>query len=100
MHWGWRSRWVGAIPAVYALVVRFGLPESVRFLESQGRHDEAEAAVRQFEEAAGVSVDERDKAPDAAATAAAKVTTLFTEPGSMASVTALLPVSFGLWPGA
>ena len=32
--------------------------------------------------------------------AAAKVTTLFTDPGSIASVTALFPVSLGLLPGS
>lgn len=50
---GWR--WglaLGAVPAVYALYVRMKLPESVRFLESRGRHAEAEAIVRSFEESA------------------------------------------------
>jgi putative MFS transporter len=42
------------VPALYAVVVRWGLPESVRFLELRGRFDEAEAAVRRFETAAGV----------------------------------------------
>ncbi|WP_144794666.1 MFS transporter [Kocuria palustris] len=47
---GWRwALALGAVPALYALVVRFGLPESVRFLESRGRHDEAERVVRDFE---------------------------------------------------
>lgn len=47
---GWRWAFaVGVIPAAYALVVRLTLPESVRFLESQGRHDEAEATVQKFE---------------------------------------------------
>ncbi|WP_235840669.1 MFS transporter [Corynebacterium liangguodongii] len=51
---GWRWGLVlGAVPAVYAIVVRLGLPESVRFLESKGRHDEAEAIVASFEAAAG-----------------------------------------------
>ena len=51
---GWRwALVVGVVPAVYALVVRMGLPESVRFLESAGRHDEAEKVVRSFEESAG-----------------------------------------------
>ncbi|WP_232821899.1 MFS transporter [Desertihabitans aurantiacus] len=51
---GWRwALALGAVPAVYALVVRLGLPESVRFLESRGRHAEAEDAVRRFEESAG-----------------------------------------------
>lgn len=48
---GWR--WglaFGAVPALYALYVRLGLPESVRFLEERGRDDEAEAVVRSFED--------------------------------------------------
>ena len=52
---GWRwALVIGLIPAAYALVVRFGLPESVRFLEAKGRHREAEAAVVEFERAAGI----------------------------------------------
>ena len=47
---GWRyGLALGAVPALYALYVRLGLPESVRFLESKGRHEEAEAIVRSFE---------------------------------------------------
>src|SRR5687767_12034413 len=53
---GWRwALALGAVPALYAVVVRRGLPESVRFLELRGRVDEAEAAVRRFEDAAGVA---------------------------------------------
>ena len=40
---GWR--WglaLGLVPALYAVVVRFGLPESVHFLERRGRDEEAE----------------------------------------------------------
>ncbi|GEO93929.1 MFS transporter [Kocuria turfanensis] len=49
---GWRwALVVGLAPAAYAVVVRRALPESVRFLESRGRTDEAEAAVRAFERA-------------------------------------------------
>ena len=52
---GWRWAFaIGVVPAAYALVVRWGLPESVRFLERRGREDEAEAAVRRFESSAGV----------------------------------------------
>ena len=52
---GWRwALAVGLIPAAYALVIRYGLPESVRYLESKGRVDEAERVVREFEAAAGV----------------------------------------------
>lgn len=53
---GWRwALAVGIIPTIYAVVVRVHLPESVRFLESKGRHDEAEAAVRTYERAAGIA---------------------------------------------
>ncbi len=52
---GWRwALAVGMVPALYALVVRVGLPESVRFLEAKGRHQEAEVSVRKFEESSGV----------------------------------------------
>ena len=52
---GWRWAFViGTVPALYAVVVRVGLPESVRFLERTGRTQEAEAAVRHYERAAGV----------------------------------------------
>lgn len=47
---GWR--WglaLGAVPALYALYVRMKVPESVRFLEEKGRHDEAEAVVTDLE---------------------------------------------------
>ncbi|HNV10122.1 MAG TPA: MFS transporter [Propionibacteriaceae bacterium] len=52
---GWRwALAVGIVPTIYAAVVRWGLPESVRFLEGKGRVAEAEVAVRQFEASAGV----------------------------------------------
>jgi MFS transporter, putative metabolite:H+ symporter len=65
---GWRwALALGALPALYAVVVRRGLPESVRFLETRGRTEEAEAAVRRFETAAGVApVDSPPAAPVAA----------------------------------
>ncbi|GAA1159467.1 MFS transporter [Ornithinicoccus hortensis] len=51
---GWRWAFaLGIVPAVYALVIRRGLPESVRFLEARGRTAEAESVVREFEAAAG-----------------------------------------------
>lgn len=56
---GWRWAFaLGMVPAVYAVVVRWGLPESVRFLERQGREAEAEAAVRRFETSAGIEPPE------------------------------------------
>ena len=53
---GWRwALALGAVPAVYALVVRAGLPESVRFLDRKGRYTEAEAIVEKFEASAGTA---------------------------------------------
>ena len=47
---GWRwALAIGMIPTLYAVYVRAGLPESVRFLEDKGRHDEAEKVVTSFE---------------------------------------------------
>lgn len=55
---GWRwALLVGLVPAFYALVVRRGLPESVRFLESKGRLAEAERSVRLFEKHSDVAAD-------------------------------------------
>lgn len=65
---GWRwALAVGIIPTIYAAVIRWALPESVRFLESKGRTDEAEAAVRSFEESAGVAPVPSPDAPEATA---------------------------------
>ena len=51
---GWRwALLIGAAPALYSVVVRLGLPESVRFLEARGRFAEAEATVQRFEASAG-----------------------------------------------
>lgn len=53
---GWRwALAIGMIPTAYAAVVRWGLPESVRFLELKGRFGDAELAVRSFEQAADVA---------------------------------------------
>ncbi|GAA3021079.1 MFS transporter [Microbacterium dextranolyticum] len=47
---GWRwALALGAVPAAYALVVRWGLPESARWLERRGRHAEASDVVARFE---------------------------------------------------
>jgi len=47
---GWRWAFaLGAIPAVYALFVRWGLPESPRWLASRGRMGEAERIVSRLE---------------------------------------------------
>ncbi|HAT3895453.1 TPA: MFS transporter [Corynebacterium striatum] len=64
---GWRwALALGMVPAFYALFVRMKLPESVRFLESKGRHAEAEDIVASFEaeaEAEGKELPENAAAP-------------------------------------
>ncbi len=65
---GWRwALLVGALPAVWAVVVRWGLPESVRFLVARGRHEEAERVVREFEASPAITriPDEVPEAPPA-----------------------------------
>jgi putative MFS transporter len=53
-EWGWRvAFFIGALPALYALYLRRRLPESPRYLELAGRHEEAVAVVRRLETAAG-----------------------------------------------
>ena len=75
---GWRwALAIGALPALYAVVVRRSLPESVRFLEAKGRVDEAEAAVRRFERSAGVAPV---PSPAAAPAAARRATGLWSGP--------------------
>ena len=62
---GWRwALALGMVPAAYALYVRYKLPESVRFLESQGRHEEAEEVVASFEaEVDDADIDRSTPAP-------------------------------------
>lgn len=71
---GWRwALAIGVIPALYSLIIRWGTPESVRFLESKGCIDEAERVVAEFESSAALSTrthaDETasDNAPEAPA---------------------------------
>lgn len=52
--WRWAFA-IGALPALYAAVIRRTLPESVRFLERRGRVDEAEEILRDFETSAGMT---------------------------------------------
>ncbi|MGD8150293.1 MFS transporter [Ornithinimicrobium sp. Y1694] len=61
---GWRWAFaLGMVPALYAAVIRWGLPESPLFLERRGREEEAEAVVRSFEESAGVPHEESGPLP-------------------------------------
>lgn len=80
---GWRWAFaLGAIPAAYALIVRWGLPESARWLESRGRHAEATAVVERFEASASVTSAARRRTvetvvPPAADSARARLRTLW-----------------------
>ncbi|MCJ1712147.1 MFS transporter [Clavibacter michiganensis subsp. phaseoli] len=81
---GWRwALALGAVPAVWAIVVRLRMPESVRFLEAKGRHREAERVVRDLERAAGA-----DPATDAPAAETTAETTAEARAADAASGTA------------
>ena len=82
---GWRWAFaIGAVPALYALIVRWGLPESARWLDRRGRHAEAETVVRIFEKSASVTAESRRRLttgpieiPAAATTARARLAALW-----------------------
>ncbi|KIC57380.1 MFS transporter [Microbacterium hominis] len=61
---GWRWAFaLGAIPAIYALIVRWSLPESPRWLARRGRHREADAVTRAFESSPALQGMPRRHAP-------------------------------------
>ncbi|MGH3316911.1 MAG: MFS transporter [Nocardioidaceae bacterium] len=62
---GWRWMFVfGAAGAIICWLLRFALPESPRWLERMGRHEEADAVVRSMESASGVeTVAPEEQAP-------------------------------------
>jgi len=70
---GWRWAFaLGAIPALYALIVRWGLPESPRWLAQRGRDAEASEVVAGFESSPALGESRRHRtAPSAPALPAA-----------------------------
>ncbi|HWK77597.1 MFS transporter [Microbacterium sp.] len=78
---GWRWAFaLGAVPALYALIVRWGLPESPRWLASRGKFAEAERIVAKFEADAGVVASPAPRSGPTrviAASAAARLSTLW-----------------------
>jgi putative MFS transporter len=92
---GWRWAFaLGAVPALYAVVVRWGLPESARWLERRGRHAEADAVVTSFESPAdaprtgGARTVVREHSPAVLSPAVALV------PGARSRLTALWSPEF------
>ncbi|MCO7202509.1 MFS transporter [Microbacterium sp. CnD16-F] len=74
---GWRwALAIGAIPAVYALVVRWGLPESPRWLASRGRTADAERVMAGLEASPAVFGRLAPAAVDAVEAPAAPATTV------------------------
>jgi putative MFS transporter len=104
-RWGWRALFiVGVIPAVLLFFVRRYMPESVRYLLSKGRIDEAEQTVMDIEKQAigrSLSGDEIKALPNVHPEVATKVKVTVFEllaPGRLKNTLLLWVVSFGfLW---
>ncbi len=62
---GWRAAFlIGAVPALFAAILRFAVPESPRYLELKGKHTQAEALVRTMEQEAGVAEPQKPNPQD------------------------------------
>ena len=81
---GWQiAFWIGALPAVYVFIIRLHMPESVRYLISQNRIDEAKEIILMLEKKLAVLSKPFDKELSPAElatekTAKPKFTTLWT----------------------
>lgn len=54
--WSWRAMFIiGGVGALIAWWLRRKMPESPRWLESRGRHEEAEAVLQRIEKESGIS---------------------------------------------
>ena len=66
--YGWRVAFIiGAVPALFAAVLRFIIPESPRYLEKKGRLEEAHAIVSTMERQARIPAVDFSEAKAAAA---------------------------------
>lgn len=55
-YYGWQAAFfIGALPALYVFVIRLAIPESVRYLASSGKLDEANRIVARLETQAGIT---------------------------------------------
>ena len=56
-QFGWKiAFWIGTIPALYVFLIRLHMPESVRYLITKGRIEEAKEIVVSLEKKLGVEV--------------------------------------------
>ena len=57
--YGWKIAFIlGTLPALYVFLLRMGMPESVRYLISKGRVDEAKEIILDLEAKAGIASEE------------------------------------------
>jgi MFS transporter, putative metabolite:H+ symporter len=100
---GWRWMYgVGALLALIAILLRFELPESPRWLAGRGRLEEADAVVTAMEERASrngplaepVPVDEEEAQPVRQLPALSTYRELFTEPRYVRRIIVLLLMWF------
>lgn len=67
-HYGWQSAFlIGALPAFYVFHVWRAVPESVRYLTSKGRLEEAHAIVSEMERGSGIKPGQEIISPPAQA---------------------------------
>ena len=104
-RWGWRALFiVGVVPAILLFFVRRFMPESVRYLLSKGRVDEAERTVADIEKQAigrPLTADEIKTMPNVRPEVGTKTKVTVFEllaPGRTRNTLLLWVVSFGfLW---